>query len=273
MQDIEAKYFHVDAFADKPFSGNPASVCFMPTTLDEQTYFSIAREMNIVSEMSIVEEAKEGCFKIRWFSQQKEVPLCGHATLATAHVIFNHMDYKGSRIEFQSQSGSLYARKTPQGIQLDFPENKPHRVDPPYEALNGLGVTEWVDIQYSPGNQKLMVHLEDYETLKSVNPDFEEVVAAENSYGWRAIMVTSPGFDDYDFVSRHFAPLVGVNEDPVTGSNHTMLAPYWGEILGKKRMKAYQASRRGGALYVELADNRVLITGRSVTIMEGNLRI
>lgn len=271
MQNVEGKYFHVDAFADKPFTGNPASVCFLSTQLDEQVYFSIAQEMYIISEMAIVEEIETGCYNIRWFSQKKEVPLCGHSTLATAHVIFNELGYNEDKIEFRSQAGSLYAHKTPQGVQLDFPENKPHRVEPPMEVLNGLGITDWVDIQYSPGNQKLMIRLEDYETLKMVKPDFKAVVEAENLYGWRATMITSPGFEDYDFVSRHFAPLVGVNEDPVTGSNHTVLTPYWGEILGKTKMKAHQASERGGTLYVELKNNRVLITGNSVTIMEGNL--
>lgn len=273
MSNIEAKYFHVDTFTEKPFAGNPASVCFLSTNLDEIVYLSIAQEMNVISEISIVEEIKDGCFQIRWFSQKKEIPLCGHATLATAHVIFNHLGYNGSRIEFQSQVGSLYAANTPKGIQLDFPENKPHKVDPPAEALESLGVTDWVDVQYSSGNQKLMVHLENYETLKSVEPDFKALVEAENTLGWRATMITSPGFDDFDFVSRHFAPLVGVNEDPVTGSNHTVLTPYWSKTLGKKRMKAYQASKRGGTLFVELKNNRVLITGQSTTIIEGRLKI
>lgn len=273
MRNIVAEYFHVDAFAEKPFEGNPASVCFMSTKLDENIYFSIAQEMNIISEMSVIEEEKDGCYNIRWFSKKKEVPLCGHATLATAHVIFNEIDYSGDRIEFQSESGSLYAKRTPKGIQLDFPVNTPHRVDPPIEAIKSLGIMEWVDVQYSPGNQKLMVHLDNYETLLSVEPDFKALVEAENPYGWRAVMITSSGFEDYDFVSRHFAPLVGVNEDPVTGSNHTVLAPYWGGILGKKSMKAYQASRRGGVLYVELENNRVLISGESVTIMKGTIRV
>ncbi|MBD3172363.1 hypothetical protein GF326_07820, partial [Candidatus Bathyarchaeota archaeon] len=161
----------------------------------------------------------------------------------------------------------------PNGVQLDFPVNISHKVEPPVEAINSLGIDEWVDVQYSPGNQKLMIHLDNYETLKSVEPDFQALVDADNPYGWRAVMVTSSGFDEYDFVSRHFAPLVGVDEDPVTGSNHTILTPYWSKILGKKSMKAYQASKRGGILYVELEDNRVMISGQSITIIKGTIRL
>jgi PhzF family phenazine biosynthesis protein len=273
LQNIKTKYFHVDAFTEKPFGGNPAAVCFLSTDLDEATYLNIATEMNLLSELSVVEKIEEGKYKIRWFSQKKEVPLCGHATLATAHIVFNHLGYNGGKIEFQSQVGSLYAEKKPEGIQLDFPENRSHKVEPPEQVLASLGITEWVDVQYSPGNQKLMIHMKNYDTLKKVKPDFKALLKAENPLNWRAVMITSPGFDDYDFVSRHFAPLMGVNEDPVTGSNHTILAPYWGEILGKTRMKAYQASERGGTLCVELKNNRVLITGQAATIMEGIIKI
>jgi PhzF family phenazine biosynthesis protein len=155
---------------------------------------------------------------------------------------------------------------------MDFPSNPPEPVEPFDDVLNALGVDEWVDIQYSPGNQKLMVHLKSYDALREVEPDFQALKEAENPLGWRATMITSPGFDDYDFVSGHFAPLMGVNEDPVTGSNHTVLTPYWSKILGKKRMKAYQASKRGGSLIVEDHGDRVHIIGKSVLVMEGKLR-
>lgn len=273
MQKIEAKYFHVDAFTENPFKGNPAAVCLLPTNLDEETYLTIAQEMNIISEIALVEETTTGSYKIRWFTQKKEIPLCGHATLATAHVIYNHLGFKGDRIELHSQSGQLYASKTQRGIQLDFPANEPHQVQPPMKVLRSLGVSDWVDVQYSQGNQKLLVHLKNYEDLRSVQPDFKALLEADNPLGWRAVMITSPGFDDYDFASRHFSPLVGVNEDPVTGSNHTILTPYWGKILGKTRMKAYQASKRGGTLYVEMHEDRVLITGKATTILSGSLTI
>ena len=135
-----------------------------------------------------------------------------------------------------------------------------------------MGVDEWIDIQYSPGNQKLMIHLESYDILKAVEPDFNALKEAENPLGWRATMITSPGFDEYDFVSRHFAPLMGVNEDPVTGSNHTVLTPYWSNILGKKRMYAYQASKRGGSMIVEDKGDRVHLIGNSVVVLEGRLK-
>lgn len=271
MQSLNASYYHIDAFTEKPFGGNPAAVCFMPTNLEEQVYINLAHEMNILSEIAIVERTGPGSYKIRWFTQKREIPLCGHATLATAHAIFNEIGYDGLTVEFQSKSGTLFAKNTSHGIQLDFPANEPHSVEPPKEVLESLGVSKWVDVQYSPGNQKLLVHLDSYDALKAVQPDFNVLLEAANPLGWRAVMVTSLGFDDYDFVSRHFSPLVGVNEDPVTGSNHTILTPYWSKILGKTKMKAYQASRRGGTLFVELKGERVLITGKVTTIMKGSL--
>ena len=155
---------------------------------------------------------------------------------------------------------------------MDFQSNPPERVAPISDIVDALGIDNWVDFQYSPGNQKLLVHLETHEDLQSIEPDFRALGDAENPYGWRAVMITSPGFDDYDFTSRHFAPLMGVNEDPVTGSNHTVLAPYWGEILDKSRNRAYQASKRRGSLIVENFEDRVPIIGRSVLVVEGKIR-
>ena len=273
MIETKARYFQVDAFTDRPFGGNPAAVCFMSTSHKEDFYFSIVKEMNLLSEMSIVEKIEEGNYKIRWFSQVKEVPLCGHATLATAHIIFNHMGYQGSEIVFQSKSGPLYAEKTTEGIRMDFPQNKPYSVDPPLEALSSLGINKWVNVVYSDTNQKLVVHLENERLVLAVKPDFDKLLAADNPLGWRGVVVTSRGSGKYDYVARYFAPLMGVNEDPVTGSAQTVLAPYWGDILAKRKLWGYQASERGGSFYVELIDNRVKLTGQAVTILGGKLKI
>lgn len=268
--DNVAEFFQVDAFSERPFGGNPAAICFMSTDLEEQLYLSIAREMNL-SETAFVEEVEPGCYKLRWFTPVREVPLCGHATLATGHVIYNHKGYEGERIEFQTQAGALYARRAREGIQLNFPANKPFKVEPPMDVIEGLGVNEWVDVQYSDTNQKLVVHLDTEEEVKETEPDFKAVLEAENTLGWRGVVVTARGSGRFDFISRYFAPLMGVNEDPVTGSAHTVLTPYWGELLGKRRMWAYQASERGGVLFVELKGDRVLITGDSVTVIEGTI--
>ena len=263
-------FYQVDAFTDEPFGGNPAAICFMPTGLSDGLYLSIAREMNL-SETAFVEETGVGCYNLRWFTLVREVPLCGHATLATGHALFEHRGYEGDRVEFLTMAGSLYAERVPEGVRLDFPENKPFPVEPPSEALEALGVSEWEDVSYSDTNQKLVVLLGDEEEVREVSPDFKALLGADNPLGWRGMVVTAQGSGRYDFVSRYFVPLMGVDEDPVTGSAHTVLAPYWGERLGKTSMWAYQASERGGALFVELADGRVLITGGCVTVVEGEL--
>ena len=270
MSGKRVPFYQVDAFTDEPFGGNPAAVCFMPTGLNDELYLSIAKEMNL-SETAFVEEIGAGRYNLRWFTPVREVPLCGHATLATGHVIFEHRGYQGERVEFVTMAGPLFAERVPDGVRLDFPENKPFPVEPPSEALGALGVRDWEGVSYSDTNQKLVVLLGDEEEIRGVSPDFGKLLEADNPLGWRSVVVTAPGSGRYDFVSRCFAPLMGVNEDPVTGSAHTVLAPYWGEILGKTRMWAYQASERGGSLLVELVDHRVLITGSCVTVIEGEL--
>ena len=183
------------------------------------------------------------------------------------------MGYQGSEIVFQSKSGPLYAEKTTEGIRMDFPQNKPYSVDPPLEALSSLGINKWVNVVYSNTNQKLVVHLENERLVLAVKPDFDKLLAADNPFGWRGVVVTSRGSGKYDYVARYFAPLMGVNEDPVTGSAQTVLAPYWGDILAKRKLWGYQASERGGSFYVELIDNRVKLTGQAVTILGGKLKI
>ncbi len=260
--------YQVDAFTDVPFEGNPAAVCLVPCDLSDELYVSISREMNLSETAFLREEG--GAFRLRWFTPVREVPLCGHATLASAHVLFEHLGYGGDRIDFRTASGRLFAEKTADGIRLDFPQNKPFPVEPPVEAIKALGVEKWTTIQYSDTNQKLLVHVEDEDVVTGLKPDFAAFLRAPNPLGWRGAIVTARG-RRYDFVSRYFAPYMGVNEDPVTGSAHTVLAPYWGKLLGKSKMRAYQASPRGGELTVELRGERVLLTGRCVTVLRGTL--
>ncbi len=264
----EVAIYQVDAFTSVPFAGNPAAVCIMPCDLPDDIYLKVSREMNL-SETAFLE--KHGaCYKLRWFTPVREVPLCGHATLASAHVLFEHLRYAGERIAFDTLSGRLYAEKVAEGIRLDFPQNKPLPVEPPVEAITTLGVKKWVSTQYSDTNQKLLIHVEAEEEVRSLKPDFAAFLKAPNPLGWRGAIVTSRGAS-YDFVSRYFAPYMGVDEDPVTGSAHTVLAPYWGALLGKRKMRAYQASRRGGELTVELSGERVFLTGRCATVLRGAL--
>jgi PhzF family phenazine biosynthesis protein len=264
-------FYHVDAFTDEPFRGNPAAVCFMPTDLEPRIYLSVAAEMNL-SETAFLEQLRPGEYRLRWFTPKREVPLCGHATLASAHVVFKEHSYKGRRITFHTMSGELYAYRDPGGVLMDFPRNDPKPTQPIRGILDGLGVEDHLDFQYSDSNQKLLVELESEDMVRAVNPDFVKLLSVENTLGWRGVIVTSRS-SGYDFVSRYFAPWMGVNEDPVTGSAHTVLGPYWAEKLGKTSLRAYQASSRGGALRVDVSDGRVNLVGGSVTVVRGSLSL
>ena len=267
----QAPFYQVDAFTEVLFKGNPAAVCLMPCDLEADLYQSIAKEMNLSETAFVEEQSLKGIYSLRWFTPAKEVPLCGHATLAPAYVLFEHAGFDGERITFHTLSGALYAERIPEGIRLDFPRNDPFEVEPPDEVLEALGVSEPEDVQYSDTNQKLLVLLGDPGEVRSCSPDFDALLAADNPLGWRGVIVTAKGPSPYDFVSRYFAPLMGINEDPVTGSAHTVLAPYWAERLGKAKMHAYQSSERGGELNVELTDERVHITGKATTVIVGTL--
>jgi len=270
---LEAPYYLVDAFTSEPFRGNPAAVCLMPCDLSDELYLSIAREANPVSETAFLEEdGSEVDYRMRWFSPKREVPLCGHGTLATAHVLFNDVGVDKDRLSFQIMVGVIYAERVPDGIRLDFPRNDPEGVEPPTPVLEAMGLTDWQEVLYSEGNQKLVVLLKDREQVEKVQPDFDAMLATENILGWRGVVVTSKGSGEYDFISRYFAPWMGVNEDPVTGSNHTVLGPYWMEKLGKRKMRAYQASQRGGEMIVEITEDRVYLTGAATTVIKGTLK-
>jgi len=267
----QTSLYQIDAFTGVPFKGNPAAVCLMSCDLEDELYQSIAKEMNL-SETAFVEETSlRGIYNLRWFTPAREVPLCGHATLASAYVLFEHAGFDGERITFHTLSGALYAENTPEGIRLDFPRNDPFPVEPPLEALEALGISNPEEVQYSDTNQKLLVLLGSPEEVQSCSPDFDALLAAENPLGWRGVIITAEGPSPYDFVSRYFAPLMGINEDPVTGSAHTVLTPYWAERLGKSEMHAYQSSERGGELNVELTEERVHITGKATTVVVGTL--
>lgn len=265
----EAEFFQVDAFSAKPFSGNPAAICFMSTDLDDELYLHVAKEMNL-SETAFVHPISKGVYSLRWFTPVMEVPLCGHATLASAHVLFSHQDYESDKVTFKTLSGELFAFDTPSGVLMDFPRNDPEQVPPPTEVLKALGIDSWLDVQHSYSNEKLLVHVDCEETVRDLEPDFDEMLEASNTEGWKGVIVTSEA-DNYDFISRYFAPWRGVNEDPVTGSAHTVLTPYWANKLGKKSMTAYQASERGGELTLQLTDSRVKISGKATTIITGTL--
>ncbi|MFO0587269.1 MAG: PhzF family phenazine biosynthesis protein [Polyangiaceae bacterium] len=253
----------VDAFTDTPFSGNPAAVCLLPEARDEAWMKNVAREMNL-SETAFLRR-EEGGFLLRWFTPAIEVDLCGHATLASAHMLWEeHVVPKDSDIRFYTRSGLLTATRHGHHIELDFPATPPAPCDPPTGLFLGLGVA---DSAVYKSRFDYLVELASEEDVRRLTPDH----SALRSLGVRGVMVTARGKGPFDVVSRFFAPGAGIDEDPVTGSAHCCIGPYWAERLGKTKMTCYQASARGGVLKVEVAGDRVKLRGQAVTVLRSEL--
>ncbi|MCS2154257.1 PhzF family phenazine biosynthesis protein [Scandinavium goeteborgense] len=251
----------VDAFSRHNFGGNPAAVCALDAWLPDEQLQQIAKQHN-QSETAFFIPAKGG-FELRWFTTRNEVNLCGHATLATAHVIFNHMDYPDARIHFDTASGRLTVSREGEWLTLDFPAGQTAEQTPPAEMLDALGITDYVAARKG---RAWLIELASREQVEAVTPDISAMTPVEHK-----VTITARGTDDYDFVSRFFSPGEAVWEDPVTGSAHTMLIPYWSEKLGKTQMLARQVSARGGDVRCELQGNRVLMSGTAVTWMQGKI--
>jgi len=261
---LAAPLYIVDAFASGPFTGNPAAVCLLESSADAGWMQSVAAEMNL-SETAFLVPREDG-FDLRWFTPITEVDLCGHATLASAHVLWETEWLPGNEpARFHSRSGVLTATRTGNWIEMDFPATPPEPIEPPPGLSDLLGsVPRYVG--RTPFD--LFVELTDEEELHELSPDF----AALSELPVRGFIVTTRSADDqYDFLSRFFAPAAGVQEDPVTGSAHCALAPYWEEQLSKANMTAYQASRRGGVVDMEMAGDRVKLRGQAVTMLRGDL--
>jgi PhzF family phenazine biosynthesis protein len=257
--------FQVDAFTDKPFAGNPAGICVLPEPRSERWMQDVAREMNL-SETAFLLKQEDG-FQLRWFTPAAEVDLCGHATLASAHILWE-TDYlqPQEQARFHTRSGLLTAERLDGNwIELDFPAKPEQATDAPPHLLEALGI----QAQYVGVNVfDYLVEVDTEETLRNMQPDITLLAQVPV----RGVIVTSrASTPDYDFVSRFFAPRVGVNEDPVTGSAHCCLTPYWSKRLGKNELLAYQASARGGVLRVRISSDRVKIGGQAVTTLRGEL--
>ena len=253
--------YHVDAFTGRLFTGNPAAVVFSESELTPETMQSIASENNL-SETAFAVPAGEA-YRIRWFTPTVEVDLCGHATLAAAHVIFNHLSYSGSTISFSSKSGPLYVRKDREILYLSFPADSIQAVEPPQLLIDGLGVTP---TETYKGRDDYLAIFDDENMILSLCPD----MGLLSKVPARGVIVTGPGHQ-VDFVSRFFAPQVGVSEDPVTGSAHTTLTPYWSKKLGKRHLQAKQISKQGGELVCQDLGKRIEIGGRAVTYLVGEI--
>jgi PhzF family phenazine biosynthesis protein len=255
----------VDAFTNSPFRGNPAAVCILKAPREDSWRQDVAREMNL-SETAFLERRSDGNYTLRWFTPAVEVDLCGHATLASAHILWESGELaSGERAVFHTRSGILYAVKKGDWIEMDFPAEPEIPSDAPAELIGALGVTAL----YTGRNRfDYLIEVDGEDTVRNLDPDMTRLKKVD----MRGVIVTSRSRSaGYDFVSRFFAPAVGVDEDPVTGSAHCCLGPYWGGKLGKKALRAYQASARGGILRVGLKDDRVLIGGQAVTVLRADL--
>ena len=254
----------VDAFTDRPFSGNPAAVCVLDGPAEESWMRHVALEMNL-SETAFLHPNDNG-YNLRWFTPTTEVDLCGHATLASAHVLWEQGHIGPDKeARFSTKSGLLLARQANGWIELDFPARPETEAVPPDGLVEALGA---VPLYVGRNGSDYLVQVESEETVRKLNPDIGLLVKVD----CRGVIVTArAGTSEYDFVSRFFAPRSGISEDPVTGSAHCCLGPFWAKRLDKQEFTAYQASARGGMLRVRVRDDRVYISGQAVTVLRGEL--
>ncbi len=259
---MQIKLYQIDAFTDRPFAGNPAAVCPLDDWLDDATLQAIAAENNL-SETAFIVSNDEG-YHLRWFTPAVEVPLCGHATLASGHVVLNYLRPGTDAVAFDTLSGPLHVRRDGDRLKMDFPALPPEPVEPPPGLVESIG---GAPVEILKARFYMLVYANE-EEIEVLTPDFNSLGRLEGAN----VMATAPG-RDVDFVSRFFAPVSGINEDPVTGSAHCMGAPYWAMKLDKSVLTARQISERGGDLVCELIDDRVHLTGACAFYMEGTITL
>lgn len=261
---MSLRIVQIDAFASRPFAGNPAAVCLLGEYPSDEWLLSVAREMNL-SETAFVKCRHDG-FELRWFTPEVEVELCGHATLASAHFLWQEGILDSvETARFHTLSGWLAAERRQEWIEMDFPAAPPEAVPHAPDLLGALGV----EARYVGKNRfDYIVEVESETVLRSIRPDFKLLAEVCE----RGVMVTSAADEGgFDFVSRFFAPAVGVDEDPVTGSAHCCLAPFWTERLARDELVGFQASQRGGEVRTRMSGERVFLAGQAVTVLEGRL--
>jgi PhzF family phenazine biosynthesis protein len=270
-----ADVYIVDAFTKERYKGNPAAVVVLKEELEENVMQLIATELNL-SETAFVNisQCENNIYPLRWFTPKIEVPLCGHATIATSKVLFDIMGVQSDEIQYITRSGILKSRKYQEGISIDFPADHPEEVEVPQQILKVLGLEHSVNCIYGKQTKKLVIHVGSRHEVLNINPDFEKMKSLSFDFDVKGVGVTTQGYGSYDFISRYFNPWAGVNEDPVTGSVHTVLAPYWAKLLGKNKLSAYQESSRGGELKLSLYSNgRLDIIGSAIVVLRGKIDI
>jgi len=260
--DMELAMYQVDAFTGRLFGGNPAAVVLLDEELPETTMQAIAAENNLSETAFVLPE--EGAYRLRWFTPRVEVGLCGHATLGAAFVLFEIGAAEGDTVRFETKSGTLTVTREGEFLSMNFPSLPPEPVVKTDELVRVLGATP-TEVHAA---RDLMAVFETRDEIVALKPDFVNLALMDPF----AVIVTAPGVE-VDFVSRFFAPKVGIDEDPVTGSAHCTLIPYWAKRLGKKKLHALQVSKRGGELFGEQLDDRVTIKGRAVEYLRGRIRV
>jgi PhzF family phenazine biosynthesis protein len=254
--------YQADAFTDKLFGGNPAAICPLQEWLPDETMKKIAVENNLAETAFFVKNVNG--YKLRWFTPEYEIDLCGHATLASAHILFTELGYTGAEIQFETiKAGILTVTKDGDKYTMDFPSRPPILIEPPIGLIEALGEKEPVEVLRS---RDYFVVYESEEDIRDISPDFFALSKMDTV----GVIITAKG-KEVDFVSRFFAPGAGIPEDPVTGSAHCNLIPYWADKLGKNKLHAYQLSARKGELWCELKGDRVLIGGKVATFLKGEI--
>lgn len=263
-QPVDVPLFQLDAFTNRRFAGNPAAVMVLDRFPDDRTLQAVAAENNLPETAFLVAHGE--AFLLRWFTPTVEVPLCGHATLASAAVVMERLSPGRTQVDFHSASGVLPVRRTGTGYVLDFPARPPRPVAPHSGLARALGATP---VEVASDGSNYLCELESEEAVRRLRPDSAAIARLDLS----GVVVTARSEGEYDFVSRYFAPAKGIPEDPVTGGAHCGLAPYWAARLGKTELRAFQASARGGELLCRLRGDRVELEGRCVFYLEGKATI
>jgi len=262
----------VDSFTDQPFKGNPAGVCILKSDLHDNEMLSITKELGLSETAFIKKIDKENNYSIRYFSPKTEIPLCGHATLASAKVVFDKIDFKAVNF-ITRQNLNLTIEKSGEEIIMEFPVYDLKPADAPEALLKALGINSIENCAYNKDTGILLLEISNVKELSKLSPDYNLLIQAHNSIN--GVLVAAPSKeDDFDFHSRYFWPWSGTNEDPVTGATHTFLAKYWSDKLQKKKMRSFQSSERTGYLDLELlTNNKLLIRSKAVIMFKGNLNI
>jgi len=266
------KTYIVDSFTDKAFKGNPAGVCILEKDLRDKKMLLIAQELGLSETAFIKKQKADNTYSIRFFSPKMEIPLCGHATLASSKVVFE--EYDSTEIHFINTDGlDLCTKKVNDDIVMEFPVYCTNPQEAPKALLNALGIKYIINSEYNKETHILLLEIEDTEELKNLKPDYEALVKSHNNINGVLVTARSQN-DEFDFHSRYFWPWSGTNEDPVTGGTHTFLTPYWSKRMGKTQLKSFQSSQRTGFMEVELlSDEKLTIKSQAVIMFRGILKV